>query len=242
MGVIKQFYNYYLSPEKDLVRKLTPILGFVPSRLSVFKMAVYHRSMNQENGAKSFNNERLEYLGDSVLSTIVAEYLFQKYPGRDEGFLTKMRSKIVKRKTLNDIADKMGIDTILKDYSNGKLSSSMLGNALEAIVGALYLEFGFAKTRNYVVNKILRRYLDMHYLENQDDNHKSVLLEWSQKNGKEVSYLMLNKLKQDKRDFFRVAVCVDGEQISTAEDYNKKSAEQKASEKAIFVLNISQQF
>lgn len=238
MGLVQKFYNYYLSPEKDLAKKLTPILGFIPSHLAVFKMAVSHRSMNVDVGNKSFNNERLEYLGDAILSTIVAEYLFQKYPNRDEGFLTKMRSKIVKRTTLNDIADKMGLDVILKDYSTGKLSHTMLGNALEALVGAIYIEFGYSKTKDYVINNILRRYLNIQALESQDDNHKSLLLEWSQKNGKDVSYQMLSKIKQDKRDFFKIAVCIDGEQISIAEDYNKKSAEQKASERAITLLNI----
>jgi ribonuclease-3 len=234
----RRLYNYYLSPEKELVHKLQPILGFTPVRLSIFKMAVYHRSMSQDVGLKAFNNERLEYLGDAILSTIVAEYLFQKYPSRDEGFLTKMRSKIVKRTTLNDIADKMGIDVILKDYSTGRLSNSMMGNALEALVGAIYIEFGYNKTKKYVINKILRSYLDIQMLEQQDDNHKSVLLEWSQKNNYEVSYRILSKIKQDKRDYFKVGVYVDNEEVAIAEDYNKKSAEQKASEKAIQKLKI----
>ena len=107
---------------------------------------------------KSYNNERLEYLGDSVLSTIVAEYLYKKYPGKNEGFLTKMRSKIVKRKTLNKVAENMGIDIILTKYTQGKMSYSMLGNAFEAMVGALYIEYGYEKTRNYVISKICLLY------------------------------------------------------------------------------------
>ena len=95
--------------------------------------------MNVDQSNKSFNNERLEYLGDAILSTIVAEYLFKKYPAKDEGFLTKMRSKIVRRQTLNEIADKMGLDLILSEYSQGKMSNTMLGNALEAMVGPCIL-------------------------------------------------------------------------------------------------------
>ena len=108
MDTLRRFYNFYFSSEKDFARKIKPLLGFTPVRLNVFKQAFYHRSMNVDQSNKSFNNERLEYLGDAILSTIVAEYLFKKYPGKDEGFLTKMRSKIVRRQTLNEIADKMG--------------------------------------------------------------------------------------------------------------------------------------
>ena len=120
--------------------------------------------MNNEGKSKP-SNERLEYLGDAVLSTIVAEYLFKKYPNKDEGFLTKMRSKIVKRKTLNDIADQMGLDIILSNYSQGRLSHSMMGNALEALLGAIYIEFGYKKTKQYVIKNILMKFLDIHQLE-----------------------------------------------------------------------------
>ena len=121
--------------------------------------------MNDELTHNNQHNERLEYLGDSILSTIVAEYLFKKYPTQDEGFLTKMRSKIVKRKTLNQLANQMGLDTILSDYSQGRLSNSMLGNAFEALIGAIYLEKGYIKTKSYVVNEILLKNLDIHILE-----------------------------------------------------------------------------
>ncbi len=238
MDTLRRFYNFYFSSEKDFARKIKPLLGFTPVRLNVFKQAFYHRSMNVDQSNKSFNNERLEYLGDAILSTIVAEYLFKKYPGKDEGFLTKMRSKIVRRQTLNEIADKMGLDLILSEYSQGKMSNTMLGNALEAMVGALYIEFGYKKTSAYVIRQILMRYLDIHALEQQNDNHKSIILEWSQKNGHEVEFVQMSKIKNDKRDFFRMAVMVNGDKISEAEDFNKKAAEQKAAELAIVELKI----
>lgn len=238
MDTLRRFYNIYFSSEKDFARKIKPLLGFTPVRLSVFKQAFYHRSMNVDQSNKSFNNERLEYLGDAILSTIVAEYLFKKYPAKDEGFLTKMRSKIVRRQTLNEIADKMGLDLILSEYSQGKMSNTMLGNALEAMVGALYIEFGYKKTSAYVIRHILMKYLDIHALEQQNDNHKSIILEWSQKNGHEVEFVQMSKIKNDKRDFFRMAVMVNGDKISEAEDFNKKAAEQKAAELAIVELKI----
>jgi ribonuclease-3 len=235
---IIRIYNRYFSEDKVLVQRLIPILGFVPKRPYLFKLAFYHKSMNND-GNKSYNNERLEYLGDAILSSIVAEYLFKKYPNKDEGFLTKMRSKIVKRKTLNSVADKMGLDIILSSYSLGKMSNSMLGNALEALVGALYIEMGYERTKNYIIKRVLMKYLDVHELEEIDDNHKSRLLEWCQKNGKELNFKLISKYKHNKRDRFKVAVVMENEELTFAEDYNKKAAEQHAAYLAISKLNIN---
>ncbi len=206
--------------------------------MGIFKLAFHHKSTANDKLITSQSNERLEYLGDAVLGTIVAEYLFKKYPNSNEGFLTKMRSKIVKRKSLNKIADKMELDVFLNEYNNTRLSKSMMGNALEALVGAVYLEKGYYGTKKYVVHKILRGYLDIHELESFDDNYKSQLLEWCQKNGQSIAYQMLAKYKMDKRDKFKVAVVIDGKRIATADDFNKKSAEQTASEKAMRILGI----
>ncbi len=242
MKIFFRFYNYYLSPDKNLAKRLKALLGFTPFNLNLFKLAFYHKSASGEKPYAIQSNERLEYLGDAVLGTIVAEYLFKKYPNSDEGFLTKMRSKIVKRKSLNKIADKMGLDVLLSEFNSTRLSRSMLGNALEALVGAIYLEAGYPKTKRYVINKILRGYLDIHELETFDDNYKSQLLEWCQKNGQTVAYKMLAKYKFEKRDRFKVAVMIDGNKIATADDFNKKSAEQTASEKAMHTLGIIPDF
>lgn len=195
--------------------------------------------MNDEQTQNNQHNERLEYLGDAILSTIVAEYLFKKYPKKDEGFLTKMRSKIVKRKTLNALAHEMGLDMILSSYSQGRMSKSMMGNAFEALIGAIYLEKGFADTKAYVINEILLKHLDIHNLEETDDNFKSQLLEWGQKNNISIDYRLLSKYKQDKRDRFKVAVVINGDEVASADDFNKKSAEQHASALALQKLNIN---
>jgi len=236
--LIRKLYNYYFSKDKRLARQLKQVLGYVPSRLHLYKLAFYHKSMNNNN-RKNQHNERLEYLGDSLLSSIVAEYLFKKYPQGDEGFLTKMRSKIVKRKTLNKIAKFMGIDVILSEYSQGRISNSMLGNALEAVVGAIYLERGYDKTKNYVIKKILLRYLDVHELEEHDDNFKSQLLEWGQKNNILVDFKLVSKYKYEKRDRFKVGVVIDGEEIAVADDFNKKAAEQSAAQRAMSKMKLT---
>ncbi len=217
-------------------------MGFTPSNIYLFKLAFYHKStLNNQNNEKLElyqSNERLEFLGDALLSFVVGEYLFNKYPSANEGFLTKMRSKIVKRKTLNDLAEQMGLDRLMMEFNQTAISQSMLGNALEALIGAIYLERGFDFTKKYILKKILRKYINISQLETYDDNFKSQLLEWCQKNTKEIDFRVINKYKTDKRDRFKVGVFVDGVEIASAEDYNKKSAEQIASEIALSQLNI----
>ena len=238
MRIIRKLYNFYLHPDRELARRLKGLIGFTPVHLQLFKLAFYHKSSYSTRDYAIANNERLEFLGDAVLSTIVGEYLFKKYPNSDEGFLTKMRSKIVKRNSLDEIADKMGLDLVLANYNQTRLSRSMLGNALEALVGAVYIEVGYERTRRFVIKKVLRRYLDIHTLEQFDDNYKSQLLEWCQKNGRVIEYKVVAKYKSEKRDKFKVAVFVDGKKMGTADDFNKKSAEQLASERAMAALGM----
>jgi ribonuclease-3 len=236
-----RFYNRFISQDKEFTAKLRNLLGFTPANLAIFKLAFSHRSSPVDGSGKNYaiqNNERLEYLGDAVLGTIVAEYLFKKYPDSDEGFLTKMRSKIVKRNALNRLGDRMGIDVFLNQQNALRLSKSMLGNAVEALIGAIYLEQGYDKTKQYVVQEILRKYVDVHELERVDDNYKSQLLEWCQKNGMLVSYKLVARYKFEKRDRFKVAVIIDGKRMGIADDFNKKSAEQMASGKAMVELGI----
>lgn len=240
MRVVKQFYNYFLSGDRNFVRELTDILGFVPGDLCLYRLAFSHKSYTQKAKAVSNrNNERLEYLGDAVLGTIVADYLFKKYPQRDEGFLTKMRSKIVKRKSLNEIADQMNLDVFLRSYGVEAVSNSMLGNALEAFIGAIYLDCGHERTRKFIVTRMLKRYLNIKNLETFDDNYKSQLLEWCQKREMTIAYKVLSKFKFDNRDRFKVCVLVNNESMATAEDFSKKSAEQLASKDALSQLRVS---
>lgn len=238
MRLLFRIYNRYFSKDREFADRLRSLLGFTPANLGIFKLAFSHRSTPSDKAYAIQNNERLEYLGDAVLGTIVAEYLFIKYPDSDEGFLTKMRSKIVKRKSLNRLGDKMGLDVMLSENNNLRLSRSMLGNAVEALVGAIYLDSGYQETKNYVINQMLRKYLDIHELERVDDNYKSQLLEWCQKNGRTVNYKLIARYKFEKRDRFKVAVVVNGKRLAIADDFNKKSAEQMASERAMISLGI----
>lgn len=238
VGFLRRIYNLYLSPNKRLTNKIKGTISYVPKRLHLFELAFHHKSLNNGDTIYPYSNERLEYLGDAFLSVVVAEYLFQKYPFKDEGFLTKMRSKIVKRKTLNELATKIGLDIILSDYAIGAVSNAMAGNAFEAFLGAIYLDVGYARAKKFVIQKILIEHLDMEALEKVDDNYKSQLLEWSQKSNKQIDFKLVSKSKANGRDRFKMSVSIDEKLISEGEAFNKKSAEQKAAQLAIKRLSI----
>lgn len=243
--MLNLFFKYYrktnhrfFSKDKFFVERLKELIGFTPSHVHIFKVAFYHKStLNNSNipevDGVSQSNERLEYLGDALLSFVVGEYLFKKYPHSNEGFLTKMRSKIVKRKMLNYVAEQMGLDSLMMEFNHTALSQSMLGNALEALIGAIYLEQGFDYTKDFVLKNIIRKFVDIDKLEMFDDNYKSQLLEWCQKHAKEIDFRVINKYKIEKRDRFKVGVFIDGAEVASAEDFNKKSAEQVAAEIAL---------
>ncbi|HRG67961.1 MAG TPA: ribonuclease III [Saprospiraceae bacterium] len=248
LGFLVKFYkktnHKFFSKDKHFAERLHHLIGFTPSNIYIFKLAFYHKSTlnnfpNDTNGLYQ-SNERLEYLGDALLSFVVGEYLFKKYPSANEGFLTKMRSKIVKRKMLNYIAEQMGLDHLMMEFNQTAISQSMLGNALEALVGAIYIERGFEFTKHFILSAILKKFINMDQLEEFDDNYKSQLLEWCQKHSREIDFKVLSKYKVDKRDRFKVGVYIDGQEISSAEDYNKKSAEQFASELAIQHLGVKE--
>ncbi len=233
MGWHRRFY-YFLFPSDNKLRKfLSPILGFTPITISLYERAFIHKSLINESKEDIQSNERLEFLGDALLNSIVADYLFYKFPQKNEGFLTKMRAKIVKRSTLNNIADELSLDQILEQYNNVRLSRSMLGNTLEALIGAIYIDRGYSATQKFVVDRLISRHLDLEHLIQVDDNHKSKLLELCQKENHEIVYELMSKERRNKRDFFKIGIKINGAIVATAEDFNKKGAEQKASKAAL---------
>lgn len=241
MGLLtfaRQAYNFHFSSDKHLAKLLRPILGFTPIHMQFYREAFIHRSFYHEENTTGPDNERLEYLGDAVLGAIIAEYLYNKYPGRDEGFLTLMRSKMVNRKALNELADNLGFDVLMRQLGGKVISEGMLGNAFEAFIGAIYLDVGFYNTREFVFKKLIRTYYNIHKLEFTNNNFKSLLLEYCQKNRLALEYRLMKQYKRSRRDCFEVAVCVGGSELARAEDFSKKSAEQSASQKALLLMGV----
>ena len=232
MDVFKRIYNYYISPRKRFTKRITSILGYIPANIEPFYTAFLHKSTDS-----SSNNERLEFLGDAILGAVIAEFLYDKYYGKDEGFMTKMRSKIVSRKTLNDVADKMRLDVLIRNINNTSIvSPSLKGNALEAFVGAIYLESGYKQTQKFIIANIVKKHLDINELEVIDDNYKSQLLEWGQKQKINVRFEVLTKYRVDNRDKFKIGLYVNNDMLAVGVDFNKKGAEQKAANKVVYML------
>jgi ribonuclease III len=235
-----QFFIQYLRFNKTnraYYKQLCNILGFAPGHFNLFTTALSHRSIKE--GADE-NNERLEYLGDAILSGIVADYLFKRYPYKGEGFLTEMRSKMVNRQTLNEIAVKMGLKKItLYNKSDSSLKiSQIFGNTLEALVGAIYLDKGFEKTKQWVYKRIIIPHMFIEDLEILEINHKNKLYGWANKNGKSLEFETLEEKMENGRRLFRIGAVVDGELIAEGKAYNKKDASQIAAQIAVEKLSI----
>jgi ribonuclease III len=239
---IRRFYKLYLSPNRKYVKSLKNLLGFVPGNLSLYRLAFRHKSVAQsvKKGVKN-SNERLEFLGDAVLGSVVAEVLFKLYPFEDEGFLTELRSKIVNRVNLNQLARKLGFEQLIQ-YDNRMVNStrqsSLLGDAFEALVGAVYLDKGYDFTRNFLVNHIIKSHIDIHRLEQTETNFKSKLIEWCQRHGKDITFELIDNKEGESNKLFTVQASIDGEIMGTGKEFNKKNAEKLAAEKACEALTI----
>jgi ribonuclease-3 len=233
------FTNFFKKHAGSSFKKeLKNILGFRPNNISLYKTALTHRSVRE--GADE-NNERLEYLGDAILSAMIADYLFKRYPYREEGFLTEMRSKMVNRQQLNDIAIRMGLKKItLFNKMDGSLKvSQIFGNTLEALVGAMYLDSGYKKTSKWVLEHVIQPHMFMDDLEILEINHKNKLYGWANKNGKVLEFETLNEKLENGRRLFTIAAVVDGNNIAEAKAFNKKDASQIAAQIAVEKLGIT---
>ena len=223
----------FFSPERGHYVVLSKILGFLPRNLSLYRTALTHRSLGRRG---SLNNERLEFLGDAIIGSIVAEILFQRYPKKDEGFLTNTRSKIVRREHLNEVGKRIGIEDLLKvERTKMSHNSYLLGNAVEALVGAVYLDRGYRVARKFIEKNIIDRSLEE--FAKEERNYKSVVLEWAQKRHLEIEYRLVEEHNdRDGNPMFTSAVFIDGERIAQGTGYTKKESHQRASKKAFNYL------
>jgi ribonuclease-3 len=231
-------FKAYFSADKQLYQSIKNILGFYPGNIFVYKLAFLHKSASQETrkGIK-ISNERLEYLGDTILSTVVADYLFKKYPFNDEGFLTELRSKIVSRTNLNKLSKKMGLNHLIqRDNESNNLYRSIEGDTFEALIGAIYLDKGFNFTHRVIVNRIIHVHLDIDEIEHKQWNFKSKLIDWAQRERKTAGYNVVDVIGGGYTKQYKVELTIDGEPIACGQDYSIKAAEQLASEKAYMIL------
>ena len=230
---------------KEFLRELRLILGYRPRKLELYEQAFRHASVAHVigKGKTTDSNERLEFLGDAVLDLIIADILFQKYPFQGEGFLTEMRARIVSRDSLSNIAVGMGLFQMLQRKVNINRQSNkykhLAGNALEALVGAVYVDKGFKGAQKFVVDKIVKNHIQWEELRNSPSNFKGVLIEWSQKEKKEIEFKFdEERPNKSKRIFYKANLLLDGVKVAEGSGYSKKQAEMIAAEKACEILEI----
>lgn len=229
--------------DKKLISAITSILGTQPLSLSLYKLAFQHSSVAKEEfkGVK-LSNERLEYLGDAVLGMVIAEFLFKKFPYKDEGFLTDIRARIVNRESLNKLAKKIGVGELV-EYDEKKKSNltykSLYGDALEAFIGAVYLDKGYLSCKKFIIKKLINPHIDLKEVVSTNPNFKSKVIEWAQKSNKEVTFEII-ECKSGRNQFreFTAQLLIDNKPISIGKGFNKKKAEQDAAQKSCELLKI----
>jgi len=233
-------FQVLFSSDKKFYQSLKKILGFYPTNISLYKKAFKHKSVVTENknGIKD-SNERMEYLGDAVFGAIVANFLFKKYLYKDEGFLSKMRSKMVSRNHLNKLAVKLGIDKLV-EYQSDRFSKfkSVNGDAFEALIGAIYLDKGYKTTEDFVVHRLIKFHIDVDELENYDDDYKSKIINWAQKERKKLRFTIEEEIGNRHNKQYKVAVLIDDAVMGKGIGFSKKRAEQEAAEKACIDLKL----
>lgn len=215
------------------IRKTT---GLSPLNLNIYEQAFIHKSaMIKGKNRKFINNERLEYLGDAILGAIIADELYNHFPNKNEGFLTKTRSRIVNRTLLNEIANNMELNQWVKVQSKiNILNTSILGDTLEALIGAIYIDRGYKTCKQFVLTKIISRHIDLSKIAKKDTNYKSLFIEWGQKHKKSVRFITEKKQSTtDSHPIFISSALVDDITISSGEGYSKKEAQQNAAREAI---------
>ena len=229
----RDYLAHCFSKDKALSEFIHNDFGFYPRNISLYQLAFTHKSAADNTvGNFKLSNERLEYLGDAVLSTVVADYLFRLFPTKSEGFLTEMRSKIVSRASLNKLSQKLCFEEVIH-YSHDNHSSykSMGGNAFEAFVGALYLDRGYDFTKHILLDRIIKIHIDLEQLEQTDVNFKSKLLEWSQKEKHHLVFKLIEDRNNGHNKLYHVVVVIDDKEYATGADYSIKGAEQLSAEK-----------
>lgn len=212
------------------------MLGFYPDRIDLYHEALTHRSSSVRAGSgKWINNERLEFLGDAILDAIVADILYKKFVHKKEGFLTSTRSRIVQRDTLNKIAVEIGIDKIIiTSTRNLAHNTNIYGDALEALIGAIYLDQGYRVAKSFVYETLIKEHINIDTVLKSEVDFKSRLIEWGQKHKVDVAFeLVHSSYDEHNNPIFKSIVLVGGQNLGSGKGYSKKESHQKASKKAI---------
>lgn len=232
------FLKFLFRSDKKFVLEIRRITGFFPNRLEYYKTALIHRSRSlRKQDGFYINNERLEFLGDSVLDLLIGEYLYKKFPEEQEGFLTQCRSRIVNGENLTELTKHIGLDKLVRtNVKNGLHGVHLYGDAFEAFLGAVYLDRGFKKAGKYIINRIMPKYLNIVELEHHNYNYKSQMIEWGQKHKKTVAFE--TDIDAPGSKYFVSILKVGDTEMSSGIGNSKKEAEQKAAHVCLRKLGV----
>ena len=207
------------------------LVGYTPRNIALYQLALLHKSLQKKSiTGDILSNERLEFLGDAILGAVIANELYKLFPDEDEGSLTKMRSRIVNRSLLNQVGLKMGLDQIIQLQSQVDLSQThILGDAVEAIIGAVFIDHGFYKTRKFVLDKIITPHFNIFEIALKDSNYKSLIIEWGQKLKKTVRFDTEEIAGEGENpNIFLCKVFIDDEILGEGSGTSKKEAQQNS--------------
>ncbi|MCH4552291.1 MULTISPECIES: ribonuclease III [Aestuariibaculum] len=238
MRNIRNILNSRFKRNGNFFMQIHKILGFKPKELKYFKKAFTHRSMNiKDSKGNAVNYERLEFLGDAMLSAVIASHLYLEVPSGDEGYLTKMRSKVVSREHLNELGKELKLINLVESkIPPGQFGENIHGNLFEALVGAIFLDRGYEYCEKFIYNRIIIPYVDIERLEGKVISYKSLLIEWCQKEKKTFNYNVYDDTGIDEVKHFSVKLSIDNKVVAKARATSKKKAEEKASKRAFFVF------
>jgi len=234
-----QRIKLFSSSGKEFYSFLKSTFGFNPYDINLYEKSLIHRSASKvDSQGNPVNNERLEYLGDAIIGAVVAEFLYNRFPGQDEGFLTQMRSKLVNRVFLTKLTHRIKLDKFIQTNDNNSSESSHIyGDALEALVGALYLDRGYDKAKEFIIKKLLADHVDLKKVESTNTNYKSQLIEWCQKKRKKISFETNENFQEKTKTISFISIIkIDDKIIGQGEGKTKKEAHQHASAKAIQII------
>lgn len=232
----------FLAPKKSnddlrLTKFFIDRLGYRPKQLNYFREAVTHSSITYVDATVEVSNERLEFLGDAILDAIIAEFLYQKFPDQDEGYLTKVKSKVVSRKTLSEIGEELGLRTILRYSKSRSINmSSLEGNAFEAIIGAIYLDGGYDVTKRIIHQYVFRKYVDLNKVLEEEIDFKSKLFIWCQKRKLNLEFTVISEENNHGNWKYEVVAFVNGQNYGKGSGTSKKAAEQAAAKETLLLV------
>ncbi|GLB48280.1 ribonuclease III [Neptunitalea lumnitzerae] len=239
MGLIRKILNSRSKDEDgNFFVHLQRVLGFKPKDFEVYKVAFTHRSTNiKDDQGNPINYERLEFLGDAMLSAVISKYLYEEAPAGDEGYLTKMRSKIVSREHLNELGKELRLlDYVVSSISKESFGDNVHGNLFEALVGAIYLDRGYNYCERFINKRVIKPHVDIERLEGKIISYKSLLIEWCQKEKKSFYFNVFEDNGNDVLKHFAVKLSIDNKVIAKARATSKKKAEEAAAKRAYFAL------